>query len=113
MRSVLFLLISCLLLSNVANAAMMCCVDMEKEKAQTEQVSEMPCHNSYDTSNPDHHQNADNERQCECQGCAQFSNLVKPAPRILVTALPTEFFYYNNFISSDPDSIYYPPKPIS
>jgi len=121
------ILISCLILSNVANAAMLCCLSIEQSEASTTDVSttakasatEMPCHGVEDLNQQlDDDQEADQvaqstHLQCDCDSCFQLSAIV----------VELLWFEFSDFVSShsansdallrSSNFIYYPPKPIS
>ena len=118
MRRLLILLISCLVLSNVASAAMVCCMDMENmDKSQNEQAAgEMPCHDAssdHASADNDDNQHSDAQNQCECQGCAQFSHIPEQSMLTKSAVSPAQPISHDSFISSEPDTVYHPPKLIS
>lgn len=89
---------------------MLLCADMSEPKVELEAESEMPCHGSADV---DQIQSADSEHECECQGCVQFSSLVEQAVDVRGSSPSLKLFDHDNFISSDLNAIYHPPKYIS
>ena len=116
MRHWLVLLISGLMLSNVASATMSCCVytDKSTDKPQSEQMVQMPCHETSDQSESQHNDhNADIFYQCECEHCSQFSQVFDQKPLTQFSISSIYFIDSDKFISSDPGTIYHPPKAVS
>ena len=65
MRFLLLLLVLCLTLSNALHAADKCFIAMDEP--QSEQMVDMPCHDTTDNTGIDH--------QCECENCFQSTHV--------------------------------------
>ena len=100
-------LIACMVLSNVANAAKLCCATMETQ--HIEHSTDMPCHDMAD-SNGD--TQATPQHDCECEGCAQFS-VVEQDSDASLKASPSQITFNPDFVSVNPSSIYSPPRQTS
>lgn len=70
MRAIIFILITSLSLSSLANAAMLCCWDMDNETAQSEMS---PCHEMNQSDTAEAEVQDPETLDCECDSCLQKS----------------------------------------
>ena len=112
MRFLSILFIFCLLFSNIANAAMLCCVDVDgASESSFTQDAEPSCHGpSAEEGTQDTSLAADPTSNCGCDDCVQFSHAMEQFAAIQLSASPTSYFYYDNYLSLDPSRIYTPPR---
>jgi len=138
MRAFIFYLMSCFLFSNIANAAMLCClgnIDAPSHHTTLEhsptltatQSSASPssCH-GVEASDPNTQfsesdgvekrmasPDSANDHSCECDVC--FQKNISPLTLLVLdnTVAVTEFYYSASVLGLDPEPFYTPPKPVS
>jgi hypothetical protein len=107
MRGIVFVIISCFLFSNIANAAMFCCVDLTPHDNSAEMP---PCHDKIDSELQSQSADTGAEQGCDCDNCAQKNNLQSLV--FDTTLVPDEACspYLRTPVNPELSPIYLPPK---
>ena len=104
MRLMFFLFISLVLvLSNVASASMLCCIDLDQPKM--EQGAEPPCH----TLNDDSPQTPNTQHECDCDACTSLIGILPASVDEQPLFIPIPSIVNDDFTSSFLATIYHPP----
>lgn len=125
MRRVLLFFMCCMVLSNIGNAAMLCCADVGKAQnihlsashlfvdsldGDSSDTAQKPCH---DTLGMNPNQAPDAIPDCECQNCLSFNGIFYQVSVVMFPHSVLQFVYTPRFLSGSPNVIYYPPKRLS